>query len=137
MQKYAVSVGGGTNNRFNLEDEIFVKDNHYDELFNQKIYKLIKKNKSKKKITVEVDNLSQVKNIINYKIDRILLDNMKIDKIKKCLKIIPRDIETEVSGNISESNILRYAKTRVNRISLGSLTHTIRNIDFSLIIKTR
>ena len=62
---------------------------------------------------------------------------MKIDKIKKCLKIIPRDIETEVSGNISESNILRYAKTRVNRISLGSLTHTIRNIDFSLIIKTR
>ena len=137
LQKYAVSIGGGTNNRFNLEDEIFVKDNHYDELFNQKICKLIKKNKSKKKITVEVDNLSQVKNIINYKIDRILLDNMKIDKIKKCLKIIPRNIETEVSGNISESNILRYAKTRVNRISLGSLTHTIRNIDFSLIIKTR
>ena len=62
---------------------------------------------------------------------------MKIEKIKKCLKIIPRNIETEVSGNINESNILRYAKTRVNRISLGSLTHTIRNIDFSLIIKAR
>ena len=62
---------------------------------------------------------------------------MKIKKIEKCMKIIPRNIETEVSGNINENNILMYAKTRVNRISLGSLTHTIRNIDFSLIIKTR
>ena len=53
LQKYAVNIGGGTNNRFNLEDEIFVKDNHYDELFNQKIYKLIKKNKNKKKLLLK------------------------------------------------------------------------------------
>ena len=137
LQKYAVKIGGGSNNRFNLEDEIFVKDNHYDKLFFvDKINKLIKKNKNKKKVTVETDNLNQVRLVSSLEVDRILLDNMSIKSVKKSLKIIPKFIETEVSGNINEKNILNYAKTQVDRISLGAITHTIKNIDFSLTLQT-
>jgi len=137
LQKYAVLVGGGTNNRMNLSDEIFVKDNH---LANTKnitllLQSVIKKNTSKKIITVEVDTIAQLKMIKHLKINRILFDNMQPSQIQKGIKLLPKNIETEASGNINENNIVSYAKTGVNRISMGSLTHTISNFDFSLEIK--
>lgn len=137
LQKYAVYVGGGTNNRMSLSDEIFIKDNH---LANTKnilllLQNVIKKNKSKKIITVEVDTLAQLKMIKHLKINRILFDNMQPSQIQKGIKLLPKNIETEASGNINEKNIISYAKTGVNRISMGSLTHTISNFDFSLEIK--
>ena len=137
LQKYAVLVGGGTNNRMNLSDEIFVKDNH---LANTKniallLQNVIKKNKSKKIITVEVDTIAQLKAIKHLKINRILFDNMQPSQIKKGIQLLPKNIQTEASGNINEKNIVSYAKTGVGRISMGSLTHTISNFDFSLEIK--
>jgi nicotinate-nucleotide pyrophosphorylase (carboxylating) len=135
LQKFAVEAGGGINNRFNLEEEIFIKDNHHlDKIsFREKITKITKLNKRKKVITAEVDNISQLKSITDLKINRILLDNFNPNKLKLALKLIPKSIETEASGGIDKKNIVSYAKTGVKRISLGSLTHSVKNIDFSLI----
>ena len=137
LQKYAVRIGGGTNNRMNLSDEIFIKDNHFikEVNFRSIVEKSIKNNKKRKIITVEVDNLNQLKQIKDLKINRVLFDNMNPSLITKGLTLLPKTIETEASGNINETNIISYAKTKVKRISMGSLTHSIRNFDFSLEIK--
>ena len=136
LQKYAVTVGGGINNRMNLSDEIFIKDNHIvNNELGTLISSVIKKNKGKKIITVEVDNLKQLKKIIPFKINRVLFDNMSPMNIKKGIKLLPKNIETEASGNITKSNIVSYAKSGVHRISMGALTHSIQNFDFSLEIK--
>lgn len=134
LQKLAVKAGGGFNNRYDLEQEIFIKDNHHldKEKFRDKIIKVIKKNKNKKIINVEVDNLNQLKQIVDLKIDRILLDNFSTVNLKNALKTIPKTIQTEASGNINPKNIIQYARTGVRRISLGYLTHSVKNFDFSL-----
>jgi len=134
LQKLAIKAGGGFNNRYDLEQEIFIKDNHHlDKVkFRDKIIQVINKNKNKKIINAEVDNLNQLKQIVNLKIDRILLDNFSTVSLKKALKIIPKTIQTEASGNINPKNIIQYARTGVKRISLGYLTHSVKNFDFSL-----
>ncbi|NCU64171.1 MAG: carboxylating nicotinate-nucleotide diphosphorylase, partial [Candidatus Fonsibacter ubiquis] len=134
IQKYAVTLGGGLNNRFNLFDEIFIKDNHISA--SQNIFDLVQNalrlNRSGKIITVEVDNLTQLETIQSLNFNRLLLDNMKPDEIKKALNMIGNKYETEASGNITEKNIVDYAKTGVNRISIGRLTHSPQNLDISL-----
>ena len=134
LQKLAIKAGGGFNNRYDLEQEIFIKDNHHlDKVkFRDKIIQVIKKNKNKKIINAEVDNLNQLKQIVDLKIDRILLDNFSTVNLKNALKIIPKTIQTEASGNINPKNIIQYARTGVKRISLGYLTHSVKNFDFSL-----
>jgi len=134
LQKYAVILGGGINNRMNLSEEIFIKDNHLASSNNiaSLIKKVIQKNKSKKIITVEVDTLTQLKIIKDLKIDRILFDNMNPAQIIAGIKMLSKKIQTEASGNINEKNIISYAKSGVQRISMGALTHTISNFDFSL-----
>ena len=134
LQKQAVKIGGGYNNRYDLKEEIFVKDNHHlDKLnFRDKIKLIKKRNRTNKKINVEVDNIKQLKQIVDLKIDRILLDNFSPTTLKRALKIIPNKIETEASGNITPKNVLKYAKTGVKRISLGYLTHSVKNFNFSL-----
>ena len=134
LQKLAIKAGGGFNNRYDLEQEIFIKDNHHlDKVkFRDKIIQVIKKNKNKKIINAEVDNLNQLKQIVDLKIDRILLDNFSTVSLKKALKIIPKTIQTEASGNINPKNIIQYARTGVKRISLGYLTHSVKKFDFSL-----
>ena len=134
LQKLAIQAGGGFNNRYDLEQEIFIKDNHHlDKVkFRDKIIQVINKNKNKKIINVEVDNLNQLKQIVDLKIDRILLDNFSTVNLKNALKIIPKTIQTEASGNINPKNIVQYARTGVKRISLGYLTHSVKNFDFSL-----
>jgi nicotinate-nucleotide pyrophosphorylase (carboxylating) len=134
LQKLAIKAGSGFNNRYDLEQEIFIKDNHHlDKVkFRDKIIQVIKKNKNKKIINAEVDNLNQLKQIVDLKIDRILLDNFSTVNLKNALKIIPKTIQTEASGNINPKNIIQYARTGVKRISLGYLTHSVKNFDFSL-----
>ena len=134
LQKLAIKAGGGFNNRYDLEQEIFIKDNHHlDKVkFRDKIIQVIKKNKNKKIINAEVDDLNQLKQIVDLKIDRILLDNFSTVNLKNALKIIPKTIQTEASGNINPKNIIQYARTGVKRISLGYLTHSVKNFDFSL-----
>ena len=134
LQKQAIKIGGGYNNRYDLKEEIFVKDNHHiDKLnFREKIMLIKKRNRTNKKINVEVDNIRQLKEIVDLKIDRILLDNFSPLILKKALRIIPSKIDTEASGNITPQNIIKYAKTGVKRISLGYLTHSVKNFNFSL-----
>ena len=132
IQKYAVKVGGGTNHRFNLSDEFLIKDNH---IANQNIKKLILsaiKNKKGKKITVEVDNLKQLDEIMGLKFNTVLFDNMSIKNLKKGVKIAKKYYETEASGNISLKNIKSVAKTGVNRVSIGSITHSVPAVDLKL-----
>ena len=132
IQKYAVKVGGGTNHRFNLSDEFLIKDNH---IANQNIKKLIIsaiKNKKGKKITVEVDNLKQLNQIMGLKFNTVLFDNMSIKNLKKGVKIAKKYYETEASGNISLKNIKSVAKTGVNRVSIGSITHSVPAVDLKL-----
>ncbi len=132
IQKYAVKVGGGTNHRFNLSDEFLIKDNH---IANQNIKKLIIsaiKNKKGKKITVEVDNLKQLNQIMGLKFNTVLFDNMSIKNLKKGVKIAKKYYETEASGNISLKNIKSVSRTGVNRVSVGSITHSVPAVDLKL-----
>jgi len=136
IQKYAVKLGGGTNHRFNLSDEYLIKDNHIGATknFEEIILKAIKE-KNGKKITVEVDNLNQLKKIKGLKFDRILFDNMNPKNIKTGVKMVNKLYETEASGGVTLKNIKKIAATGVNRISIGSITHSAQAIDLKLEIK--
>jgi nicotinate-nucleotide pyrophosphorylase (carboxylating) len=132
IQKYAVKLGGGTNHRFNLSDEYLIKDNHIASSDLKTLVTKAIKNKKGKKITVEVDNLNQLKSLMGLKFDRVLLDNMSINSLKKAIKIIKGSYETEASGNVNLKTVKSIAKTGVNRISIGSITHSAPAIDFKL-----
>ena len=132
VQKYAVKLGGGTNHRFNLSDEFLIKDNHVASSNIKELVSSAIKNKKGRKITVEVDNLNQLKQIIGLKFDRVLFDNMSNKNLKLGVKLAKKNYETEASGNISLKTIRSVAKTGVNRISVGSITHSAPAIDFKL-----
>ena len=133
IQKYGVNLGGGINHRFNLSDEILIKDNHI--AIDGDIRKLVKraiKNRKGKKITVEVDNLSQLKKIMDLKFYRILFDNMNIKNLKKGVYLSNKLYETEASGGITLKNVRKIASTGVSRVSVGKLTHSASAVDFKL-----
>ena len=132
IQKYAVKLGGGTNHRFNLSDEFLIKDNHIASSDLRKLVILAIENKKNKKITVEVDNLKQLKKILGLKFNTVLFDNMSINNIKAGIKLAKKYYETEASGNISLKTVKKVAATGVNRISVGSITHSSSAIDFKL-----
>jgi len=139
IQKWAVKIGGGYNHRFGLYDMIMIKDNHID--FCNGITNAIKKTKAylsnnnkDLEIIVETRNISEVKEVLaEGGIRRILLDNFSYKDTKEAVKIINHQYETESSGGINEENILEYAKCGVDYISLGALTHSIKNFDISLL----
>ena len=132
IQKYAVKIGGGTNHRFNLSDEYLIKDNHIASSNIKEVVSKAIQNKKGRKITVEVDDISQLKEIMGLKFDTVLLDNMSIKNLKKSIKIINNKYETEASGNVNLKNVKKIASSKVNRISIGSLTHSVNAIDFKL-----
>ena len=133
IQKYAVKLGGGTNHRFNLSDEYLIKDNHIST--NQNLIDIVKKaikNKKEKKITVEVDNLNQLKQIIGLKFDRILFDNMSPQILRRGIKLSKKLYETEASGGVTLKNVKKIATTGVDRISVGTITHSAVAIDLKI-----
>ena len=132
IQKYAVKLGGGTNHRFNLSDEFLIKDNHIASSNLEELVSLAIKNKKGKKITVEVDNLKQLKKIIGLKFNTILFDNMSIKNLRAGVKLVKKYYETEASGNINLQTVKSVAMTGVDRISIGSITHSAPAIDFKL-----
>ena len=132
IQKYAVKLGGGTNHRFNLSDEFLIKDNHIASSSLRELVLLAIKNKRGKKITVEVDNLKQLKEIIGLKFNTVLFDNMSIKNLRAGVKLVKKYYETEASGNINLKTVKSVAATGVNRISIGSITHSAPAIDFKL-----
>ena len=133
IEKYAVKKGGGFNHRYNLSDEIMIKDNHISAEIN--LNPLIKKAiKTKKIITVEIENINQLKQVLSLKFKRILFDNMNVATLKKCLKLCRNKYETEYSGNVNLQNVKQISNTKVNRISIGALTHSAKAFDFTLIL---
>ena len=132
IQKYAVKLGGGTNHRFNLSDEYLIKDNHIASSDLRSLVSLAIKNKKGRKITVEVDNLKQLKNIMGLKFNTVLFDNMSSKNLKIGVKIAKKYYETEASGNISLKTVKTVAATGVDRISVGSITHSSIAVDLKL-----
>ena len=132
IQKYAVKIGGGTNHRFNLSDEFLIKDNHIASSDLRELVSLAIKNKKGKKITVEVDNLKQLKKIMGLKFDTVLFDNMSIKNLKAGIKLAKNYYETEASGNINLKTVKSVAAAGVDRISIGSITHSALAIDLKL-----
>jgi len=131
LEKYAVKQGGGYNHRFNLSDEILIKDNHIEAENNLK--KLVNKAiKTKKIVTVEIEHLNQLYEVLGLKFKRILFDNMNTDQIKKCLKLCKKRYQTEYSGNATLKNIKRISNMGVNRISVGAITHSFKSFDANL-----
>ena len=132
IQKYAVQLGGGVNHRFNLSDEYLIKDNHIASTDIKTLVALAIKNKKGKKITVEVDNLNQFKKILGLKFNTVLFDNMKIKNLKAGVKLAKKYYETETSGNINLKSVKKVAATGVDRISIGSITHSVSAVDLKL-----
>ena len=132
IQKYAVKLGGGINHRFNLSDEYLIKDNHIASSDLKTLVIKAIKNKKGKKITVEVDTIDQLRSILGLKFNTILLDNMSIKNLKIAVKIAKKFYETEASGNVNLKTVKAIASTGVNRISIGSITHSASAVDFKL-----
>ena len=132
IQKYAVKLGGGINHRFNLSDEYLIKDNHIASSDLRTLVLEAIKNKKGKKITVEVDTIRQLRSILGLKFNTVLLDNMSNKNLRDCVKIAKKYYETEASGNVSLKTVKAIASTGVNRISVGSITHSAPAIDFKL-----
>ena len=132
IQKYAVKLGGGTNHRFNLSDEFLIKDNHIASSDIKTLVSLAIRNKKGKKITVEVDNLNQLKQIMGLKFNTVLFDNMNNKTLKAGVKLAKKYYETEASGNVTLKSVKKIAATGVDRISIGSITHSVPAIDFKL-----
>ncbi len=132
IQKYAVKLGGGTNHRFNLSDEYLIKDNHIASSDIRTLVALAIKNKKGKKITVEVDGLKQLKKIMGLKFNTVLFDNMNIKNLKEGVKLVKKYYKTEASGNINLKFIKKVATTGIDRISIGSITHSAPAVDLKL-----
>ena len=132
IQKYAVKLGGGTNHRFNLSDEFLIKDNHIASSDIKTLVSLAIRNKKGKKITVEVDNLNQLKQIIGLKFNTVLFDNMNNKSLKAGVKLAKKHYETEASGNVTLKTVKKIAATGVDRISIGSITHSASAVDFKI-----
>ena len=138
FEKMAVKIGGGENHRFGLYDMIMLKDNHIDyacgiEAAILATHQYLKSNVLNLKIEIEVRNRAELDEVLRVgKVDRIMLDNFTPNQLFEALKIIPSSFETEASGGITKENVLEYAKTGVNYISLGALTHSAKSLDLSL-----
>jgi nicotinate-nucleotide pyrophosphorylase (carboxylating) len=132
-QKYAVRIGGGENQRLGLYDQILIKENHIKSFINLSyLLDKAKLNDEFDRIQIEVENLSQLKKVLSYGIKNILLDNFSVSKIKEAIKINKNRSILEASGNIDKNNIADFAKTGVDRISVGLITKNIHSIDFSM-----
>lgn len=137
LQKYAVTVGGGKNHRFNLSDGAMLKDNHIDAYgsITGAVTALRKKAGHMLKIEVEVRNLEELEEALANKCEVIMLDNMSDEEMKKAVEITAGRALLEASGNVTLENIRQKALTGVDIISLGALTHSVQCFDISMRIK--
>ena len=137
LQKYAVTVGGGKNHRFNLSDAAMLKDNHIDAYggITAAVTALRAKIGHTVKIEVEVRTLDELREALDNKVEIIMLDNMSCDEMKKAVEITNGAALLEASGNVTAENIRSVAETGVDIISLGALTHSVKCFDISMKIK--
>ncbi len=142
LEKYAVRMGGGENHRFGLYDMILIKGNHISAVGDagKAILKarLFLRRQARKdvKIEVEVGNQGELRRVVNLEVDRVMLDNMSLGDIRKCVKLVrssPRNMEIEVSGRVNLEDARKIARTGVDFISVGALTHSAPALDLSLV----
>jgi nicotinate-nucleotide pyrophosphorylase (carboxylating) len=136
LQKYAVLCGGGTNHRFGLYDMFLIKDNHLALLgAGSKLADAVRAAralKSDARVEVEVDRVDQIPEVLAQNVDQILLDNMTLEEMREAVALIAGRAKTEASGNMTLDRVADVARTGVDFISVGALTHSVRAIDFSL-----
>ncbi|MBX2920606.1 MAG: carboxylating nicotinate-nucleotide diphosphorylase [Chitinophagaceae bacterium] len=138
LEKEAVRIGGGLNHRMGLYDMIMLKDNHIDycggiEQAISKAYGYVQSKKPGLKIEVEARNIEDVKKALAAgKVDRIMLDNFSPDQINEALLLINGNVETEASGGINLGNVVSYAETGVDFVSIGAVIHHAVSLDLSL-----
>jgi len=136
LEKYAVLCGGGINHRIDLFDQIMIKDNHLESLKGDlSVINRMKNKYPDKIIVVEADSVGMLEGILQYPVDRILLDNMTPEMIRESVSVISRRAEIEVSGNINEKNIKNYLIEGVDYVSVGKLTHSFKSMDISLQVR--
>ena len=137
LQKYAVTVGGGKNHRYNLSDCAMLKDTHLDAYgsITNAVNALKKKLGHTVMIEVETRNLDEVKEALKAGADIIMLDNMDIETMREACKIVSGRAKLEASGNITEKTIASIAKTGVDIISVGAITHSVKAFDISMKIQ--
>ena len=133
LEKYAVSMGGGESYRRSLSDKILIKDNHIASCGGITIAIERVRNKLPNEfIAIECDNIAQVKEALRNKVDLILLDNMQIDQIKNCISLSSSKTKFEASGRITLDKVKEIARTGVDYISIGCITHSAANKDIAL-----
>jgi nicotinate-nucleotide pyrophosphorylase (carboxylating) len=137
LEKYAVSVGQGTNHRFGLFDMIMIKENHIEAAggITEAVNRVREKDTRNLKIEVETKNLEEVEEAVSLNVHRILLDNMDIQTLKKAVAMVDSRIPLEASGGINLETITAVAETGVDYISVGAVTHSAPSLDISLIIE--
>ncbi|MFQ5605600.1 MAG: carboxylating nicotinate-nucleotide diphosphorylase [bacterium] len=141
LEKYAVRVGGGVNHRMGLFDMILIKENHLQAAGSitaavNRIRLMLQKRGENFKIEVECTNLQQVKEALNLMVDQIMLDNMTESDIYRAVEIVQGKVKLEVSGGVHLENVARLAKTGVDFISVGALTHSAPAMDLSLLLES-
>ncbi len=134
LEKYAVRVGGGSNHRFNLADGILIKDNHIVAAggITNAVMRARKNAPHTLKIEVEIETFEQLREALDAGADIIMLDNMSCEDMAKAVKIVDGRAKTEASGNMGDKDLYEVAKTGVDIISIGALTHSVRSLDISL-----
>jgi nicotinate-nucleotide pyrophosphorylase (carboxylating) len=141
LEKWAVLIGGGSNHRIGLYDMIMLKDNHIDlaggiEMAIKQTAKYLKDTDRRMKVEIETKTLAEVREVLEVgMVDIIMLDNMSVEEMRTAVKLINGKYETEASGNVSEHTIREIAECGVDYISVGSLTHSVKSLDLSLLTK--
>lgn len=137
LEKYAVQMGGGNNHRLGLFDRYLIKDNHIAAAgsISKAIEAVLTQKKEGLLMEVEAKNFEELKEALKYPIDIILLDNFSVTQVKEALTLKKGKVRFEASGGITLNNVLDYAKTGVDFISIGALTHSAPAVDISLLIK--
>jgi nicotinate-nucleotide pyrophosphorylase (carboxylating) len=139
LDRLAVARGGGVNHRLGLSDMVLVKENHIVAAggITQAVAQVLAADKKKSAVEVEVKNLDELREALSLKVDRILLDNMDLKTMKKAVQITAGRIALEASGSVTLENVARVAKTGVDMISIGALTHSVRALDISFLVHTK
>lgn len=137
LQKYAVTVGGGKNHRYNLSDCAMLKDTHLDAYgsITNAVNALREKMGHTVKIEVEVQNLDQLREALDVDCEIIMLDNMSCEQMKEAVEITKGKAKLEASGNVTAETIRAIAETGVDIISMGALTHSVKAFDISMKIE--
>ena len=134
LEKYAVRMGGGYNHRFGLYDAVLIKDNHIAVAGGIKsaVNSVRKQISHTVNIEVEVENLSQLQEALEMKVDIIMLDNMNLETVKEAVKMVKGEVLIEASGGITLEKVRKIAQTGVDLISVGALTHSVKSLDISM-----